>query len=118
MPSASELATHPEGDFRSLTRPTSSGYIRTMALGQYFDIIPTNISGGGSTSYWCDYFYGNATGELVLWGGRASDGTYAGLGYATTHSAFSYSTAYFGSRLAFFGHVDMMSGADLMAAQA
>lgn len=118
MPSASELATHPEGDFRSLTRPTSSGYVRTMALGQYFDIIPTNISGGGSTSYWCDYFYGNATGQLVLWGGDANYGTRAGLGSAAANRAFSGSTAAIGSRLAFFGHVDMMSGADLVASLA
>jgi len=98
LPSASELATHPEGDFRHLTRPTSSGYVSKMTLGQYFDIIVQTL-GGGSTSYWCDYFYGNATGQLVLWGGVAVLGSIAGLGCAYSSYAFSYSSAIIGSRL-------------------
>ena len=114
LPSASELATHPEGDFRHLTRPTSSGYVSKMTLGQYFDIIVQTL-GGGSTSYWCDYFYGNATGQLVLWGGVAVLGSIAGLGCAYSSYAFSYSYAFIGSRLAYYGHLEFMSGAELVA---
>lgn len=113
LPSAAELATHPEGDFRMLTRPVTSGYVTTMTLGQFFDIIPTAL-GGGSTSYWCDYFYGNGTGQPVVWGGAAARGSLSGLGCASASGAFSYSDATSGSRLAFYGHVDMMSGAELV----
>lgn len=116
MPSAAELAGTPLGDFRQLVRPTSYEYVREMILGEYFDIIPSVIGGGaGSTSYWCDYFYGNATGQLGLFGGHANFGPYAGLGFAHSSSAWSYSHANIGSRLAYYGPVQYVSGAELMA---
>lgn len=37
---------------------------------------------------------------LLLWGGSALHGTYCGFGYASSSSAFSYSTASIGARLA------------------
>ena len=70
MPSSSELATHPSGDYRQLTRPTTSGYIAQMILGEHFDVMAKSLAGGG-TSYWCDYSYNNNTGQLVLWGAYA-----------------------------------------------
>ena len=97
MPSAGELAGTPVGDFRQLTRMTSGGYAQRMVLGQYFDIIPSLLS-GGSDSYWCDYYYGNATGQLALWGGNANNGPKAGLGYANSNNAWSNTNANIGSR--------------------
>ena len=68
-------------------------------------------------SYWCDYFYQNkASGQLVLWGGAAGDGPYAGLGCAYSYGAWSTSTAYIGSRLAYYGPIEFVSGAELAAA--
>lgn len=114
MPSSSELATHPEGDYRQLTRLTSEGYISQMILGEHFDIFAKK-TGGGGTSYWCDYSYANSTGQLVLWGASAHDGANAGLGSAYSNYAWSYSSSYFGSRLAYYGELTFMSGAELVA---
>ena len=114
MPSSSELATHPAGDYRQLTRPTTSGYIAQMILGEHFDVMAKSLAGGG-TSYWCDYSYNNNTGQLVLWGARANSGAYAGLGYADSSDAWSYSHSLIGSRLAYYGELTFMSGAELVA---
>ena len=114
MPSSSELATHPEGDYRQLTRLTSEGYISQMILGEHFDIFAKK-TGGGGTSYWCDYSYANSTGQLVLWGAGADNGAAAGLGYAGSDGAWSYSCSFVGSRLAYYGELTFMSGAELVA---
>lgn len=114
LPSAAELASHPEGDFRQLTRVTTNGYVKKMIVGEYFDMIAQTLS-GGSTSYWCDYFYGNTTGQLVLWGGIAYYGSHGGVGFANTYYAWSHSNADFGSRLAYYGKLNWISGAELIA---
>lgn len=114
MPSSSELATHPSGDYRQLTRPTTSGYIAQMILGEHFDVMAKSLAGGG-TSYWCDYSYNNNTGQLVLWGADADYGAYAGLGSAVSNRAWSNSSSFFGSRLAYYGELTFMSGAELVA---
>ena len=114
MPSSSELATHPEGDYRQLTRLTTEGYITQMIVGEHFDIFAKKLGGGG-TSYWGDYSYANSTGQLVLWGASATFGAYAGLGCAYSDSAWSYSYSVIGSRLAYYGELTFMSGAELMA---
>ena len=114
MPSSSELATHPEGDYRQLTRLTSEGYISQMILGEHFDIFAKK-TGGGGTSYWCDYSYANSTGQLVLWGATADTGADAGLGCAASVFAWSSSGSSFGSRLAYYGELTFMSGAELVA---
>ena len=62
--------------------------------------------GGGSTTYFSDYFYTSipASGVAmrgVLFGGRASYGANAGLAIANTNNAASITYAYFGSRLCF-----------------
>ena len=114
MPSSSELATHPAGDYRQLTRPTTSGYIAQMILGEHFDVMAKSLAGGG-TSYWCDYSYNNNTGQLVLWGAHAASGASAGLGCADSDLAWSASGSDFGSRLAYYGELTFMSGAELVA---
>ena len=114
MPSSSELATHPSGDYRQLTRQTTSGYIAQMILGEHFDIMVKSLGGGG-TSYWCDYSYANNTGQLVLWGAGADIGASAGLGAAYSVDAWSRSSSGIGSRLAYYGELTFMSGAELVA---
>lgn len=114
MPSESELATHPNGDYRQLTRLTSEGYISQMILGEYFDVLAKK-TGGGGTSYWCDYSYANNTGQLVCWGAAAFYGATAGLGSAYSNNAWSDSHSFIGSRLAYYGKLTFMSGAELIA---
>lgn len=114
MPSSSELATHPEGDYRQLTRLTTEGYISQMIIGEYFDILAKKLGAGG-TSGWGDYNYANSTGQLVLWGAGAHTGACAGLGSAYSGDAWSNSASLFGSRLAYYGELTFMSGAELVA---
>ena len=70
MPITAELATHPAGAYRQLVRRTDEGYISSMLLGEFFDLFAKTFVGGGSTSYWSDYSYGNATGQILLFGGE------------------------------------------------
>ena len=64
-----------------------------------------SLVGGGSTQFFCDYHYTNIpTSETlrgVLFGGRATNGAAAGLAYADSSSAPSFSYTHFGSRLCF-----------------
>ena len=117
MPTNVELSTHPEGQYRQIERVSSNGYISKETLGEYFDLFPTAVGGdsmSGSTSYWCDYFYQNrASGQLVLWGGRANNGANCGLAYAHSYNAFSYSDAHLGARLAYYGELEFCNGAEI-----
>lgn len=116
MPSTGELATNPDGAYRQLVRPTASNYVQRMLLGEYFDLIPELVSSSAdSATYWCDYFWGNTTGQLLLWGGYANFGPRAGLGCAHPEHAFSASYAPLGARLAYYGPLEFMSGRELVA---
>ena len=62
--------------------------------------------GGGSTTYFCDYFYTNIplSGEAergVLFGGGANVGAAAGFVYAGAYNTPSDASAFLGSRLCF-----------------
>lgn len=119
MPTSSELATHPTGNYRQLTRLTSptSGWLKELILGERLDLFAKTI-GGGSTSYWGDYSWQNTTGQLLLWGGSAVGGSQCGLAFADSDGAWSYSYSGVGSRLAYYGKLTFMTGKELMAATA
>lgn len=112
LPTAEELSTRPSGSYRQLVRPTTSGYVQNIILGEHFDLFPT-LLGGGSTSYWADYFYGNSTGQLCLWGGNAGHGSSSGLVSVRSDNAFSLATSHFGSRLAYYGNLRFVNGRDI-----
>jgi hypothetical protein len=114
LPTSSELTTHPNGTYRQIVRQTSSVYPKTLVLGEYFDIF-AKTGGANFSSYWCDYNYNSATGQLPLWGGFANRGSLAGLGYADTFNAWSAAHAAIGSRLAYYGRLQWMSGSNLIA---
>ena len=85
--------------------PRSEGYVKALILGEDGEIMPLAV-GGGSTTYFCDYFYTNipTSGESergVLFGGFANSGARAGFVCAYTGSAATSANAYFGSRLCF-----------------
>lgn len=113
MPSAGELTSVPSGKYRKLTRLTAEGWIKSMLLGEYFDLF-AKTTGGGNTSYWADYSYANATGQLLLWGGSASYGSFCGLGFSHSYNGFSSSTASFGARLAYYGDLKFVAGQQFM----
>lgn len=112
MPNATELSATPSGNYRQLTRPTTSNYIQNMILGEYFYMFPS-LLGGNSTSYWADYFWGNTTGQLCLFGGTAAHGSMGGLAAVSSPYAFSYANAIFGSRLAYYGNLTFVNGKDI-----
>ena len=81
------------------------GYVKQLVLGEDGKIMPLEV-GGGSTTYFCDYFYTNipSSGESecgVLFGGAAHAGAAAGFVYANANYAHTYAGAYIGSRLCF-----------------
>ena len=85
--------------------PRKEGYVKRMMIGEYGENMPTEV-GGNSATYYCDYYYTNipASGTAmrgVLFGGHANYGAPAGLSYASTACAASYTSADFGSRLCF-----------------
>jgi len=74
-----------------------------MIFGEFGDLI-ASVVGGGSTTYWCDYFYTNIGSNAlrgVLFGGHALYGDRAGFGFADTSDAPSNANATVGSRLCF-----------------
>lgn len=82
----------------------TNGYAKKMLLGEDGDIVATEV-GGSSSTYWCDYYYTYTSAnrmQVVLVGGRADDGSAAGLAYVGTNNAPSAAYRYFGSRLCFF----------------
>lgn len=82
----------------------TNGYAKKMLLGEDGDIVATEI-GGSSSTYWCDYYYTNTSAnrmQVVLVGGAADHGSYAGLAYVATFHAPSAAFRYVGSRLCFF----------------
>ena len=90
--------------------PRKEGYVKEVILGEYGEIMPLAV-GGGSTTYFCDYFYTNipasGTSERgVLFGGHAVNGAAAGFVYAYTYSTASNANANFGSRLCFIPQIE------------
>ena len=86
--------------------PRQEGYVKALILGEHGEIMPLAV-GGGTTSYFCDYFYTNipASGSAtrgVLFGGIANHGADAGFVFAYTSIAPSYTNATIGSRLCFY----------------
>lgn len=82
----------------------TNGYAKKMLLGEDGDIVATEV-GGSSSTYWCDYYYTYTSAnrmQVVLFGGSAVDGSYAGLAYVNANSAPSGAYRNFGSRLCFF----------------
>lgn len=82
----------------------TNGYAKKMLLGEDGDIVSTEV-GGSSSTYWCDYYYTYTSAnrmQVVLVGGYADNGSYAGLARVITDSAPSDAYRHVGSRLCFF----------------
>lgn len=103
-------------DGRKFTVPSSANgqYITKKTLGTYWDAIPQAVGGGDST-YYCDGFWASKSGELLVVGGLAHDGSLCGLSSASSSYGFSASGSHIGARLAFYGNPTIVSGSVLMA---
>ncbi len=83
--------------------PTAEGYPKFMYHDDKGIFLP-KTNGGGSTTYYCDYFY--TPGLINAWrallrGGIANNGSYAGFVYLGTFLAASSANAYIGARLCY-----------------
>lgn len=79
------------------------GYTKEMIFGEHGDLI-ASLVGGGSTTYWCDYYYtykNENRMQGVLFGGGTDYGVRAGFGSANANDAPSNARADVGSRLCF-----------------
>lgn len=78
----------------------TEGYIKAFDLGQTAEIIPSAV-GGSATTYMCDYNYigpDNASLRLLIVGGSADGGSYAGLGCFHSNDGVTLSAAHVGFR--------------------
>ena len=86
----------------------ANGYMNKALLGGGAEFVPSEagISGSGTGTYYCDYFYtsipasGTSLRRLVV-GGRALDGANGGFVYSSSSRAPSDAAADIGSRLRF-----------------
>lgn len=90
--------------------PRKEGYVKKLILGEHGEIMPLEV-GGGSTTYFCDYFYTNipssgVSERGVLFGGNAHYGSYAGFVYAYTNLTATSTLANLGSRLCFYPQIE------------
>lgn len=87
--------------------PRADGYVREVLFGAGGEFVPKTAN-GGSTTYFCDYFYTSipATGEslrALLVGGAAYSGSTAGFVSSSSYYSPASTYANFGSRLCFLG---------------
>lgn len=102
-------------EFVCSVQSASGAYVKSMECGEYWDMIAQNVTGGGSTTYYCDGYWAATGGQLLSVGGRADAGARCGLASANSNYAFSLSSTYLGARLAFYGEPEIVSGAQLVA---
>lgn len=102
-------------EFVCSVQSASGAYVKSMECGEFWDMIAQNVTGGGSTTYYCDGYWAATGGQLLGVGGRAGIGAQCGLASAASDDAFSRSTTALGARLAFYGEPEIVSGAQLVA---
>lgn len=107
MPTSDELTGTPSGIYRKITRLTSSGWVRKLMWGTNLDVLPDTL-GGGSVDGHGDYHYANSTGQVLLWGGCADDGSCGGLAYSISCDGWSVAYSSLGARLAYHGTANII----------
>ena len=101
-------------DISGVLASASGQYATQMLLGEYWDMICQAV-GGSDTTYYCDGYWASNSGELLIVGGPAYDGSPCGL--SSSISDFGFGDAYvdIGARLAFYGQPEIVSGQELQA---
>ena len=89
------------------TAGSSDGYITAISHGEYADVMPTAASGGSDTTYYADYSYHNPDNRVFQRSGGSNYGSYCGVFYSDTSTASSGSNTFIGSRLGFYGTINV-----------
>lgn len=112
VPTTTEVAGLPKTNYRTITRATSTQlWVKQMYIGDYCDFLPAQVGGSdtGSSSYWSDYYWYAATGQLALVGGSAADGSYCGSFCVHSINGWADSNTYIGLRPAFYGTIKFVA---------
>ena len=83
--------------------PRKDGYVTKLIFGENGEFAPSD-NGGGSTTYWCDYFYTSISSSslrTLLLGGSCSCGARSGFGCGNSHDGVSAAFATVGGRLCY-----------------
>ena len=85
----------------------SDGWITGISHGEYADVMPTAASGGSDTTYYADYYYQSTGNRIFRRSGYSSHGSNCGVFCSRASVASSYSDAAVGSRLGFYGTINV-----------
>ena len=97
----------PDGTTRKVKAKTGSDQFTTaVAHGKYMDIIPVGTLIGSETTYYCDKYWYTGSLSRVVYRGDNNASSLGGVSCANANSDASYSTAHYGSRLAFRGKIE------------
>lgn len=82
--------------------PITNGYVNKIVDTNSGELFPAEVSGSSST-YYCDYYYTNATDSdrTLLVGGHSGDGSRAGLFHYSSYNAVGISYVNIGTRLVY-----------------
>lgn len=86
---------------------SSDGWITGISHGEYADVMPTAASGGSDLTYYADYYYQNTGNRIFLRSGASYVGSGCGVFYSYAIHASSGSSTGFGSRLGFYGTINV-----------
>lgn len=83
--------------------PRKDGYVTKLIFGENGEFAPSD-NGGGSTTYWCDYFYTSISSSslrTLLLGGSCRYGANSGFGCCSSYFGVSLAAAVVGGRLCY-----------------
>lgn len=88
----------------------SGNYIKKIQAGEYMDMLASNILGGLSSTYFCDYGGSFSSSSYIFYRSCERDSTYGGVSYLVGSKPSASATYdYVGSRLAFDGTITVAS---------
>lgn len=89
------------------TASSSTSYITAISHGEYADVMPTASSGGSGTTYYADHYWQNPDNRIFLRSGDSGNSAGCGVFCSTAYLASSASDVWFGSRLGFYGTINV-----------
>lgn len=100
--------TNTDGTTRNVQAGPETGWITKLAMeqGPYFDMVPTDVSGGSENTYYADKYTQSKNTSLILARSYASSATHGGVACAYVSCGPSNKYASFSSRLSFRGTIE------------